>query len=55
MKIIQLFPKITICIYPNILTIELCPKLHGIFYLSILKIMRFGDVDLTVKLNYADL
>ena len=26
-----------------------------IVFLSILKMMRFGDVDLAVKLNYADL
>ena len=32
-----------------------CPKIHFIIFLSILKVMRFGDIDLAVKLNYADL
>ena len=32
-----------------------CPKLHDIFYLSILEIKRLGDIDLAGKLNNADL
>ena len=32
-----------------------CPKIYIMVYISILKIMRFGNVDLSGKLNYADL
>ena len=55
MQKFQLYLKIFINKYLYWLALKWCPKLHIIICLSILKILRFGDVDLAVKLTHVNL